>query len=136
MKESRVWDHSGLEAIHKLGERYHKAGKTVKLRHISVNCRNLLKKAGSMVDIQVLPDDPSYSCRSTKGWCPYRLKNQDFLLFQRIWVPDFPETTTCFHPPLFNYLTLSMSPPTSASPTAKLQYYSREAVGLQISVRQ
>ena len=23
MRESRVWDHSGLEAIHKLGERYH-----------------------------------------------------------------------------------------------------------------
>ncbi len=60
MKESRVWDHSGLEAIHKLGERYHKAGKTIKLQHISGNCRGLLKKAGSMVDIAVLPDDPTY----------------------------------------------------------------------------
>ena len=28
MKESRVWDHSGLEAIHKLGERY-KVGKAL-----------------------------------------------------------------------------------------------------------
>lgn len=60
MKESRVWDHSGLEAIHKLGERYHKVGKTVKLQHISENCRNLLKKADTMVDISVLPDDPNY----------------------------------------------------------------------------
>mgnify|MGYP001574810380 FL=1 len=60
MKDSRVWDHSGLEAIHKLGERYHKAGKTVKLQHISPNCQALLKKAGTMVDITVLPDDPNY----------------------------------------------------------------------------
>ena len=60
MKESRVWDHSGLEAIHKLGARYHCVGKTVKLQHISQNCKNLLAKAGSMVDVIVLPDDPSY----------------------------------------------------------------------------
>ena len=60
MKESRVWDHSGLEAIHKLGSRYHSVGKTVKLQHISQNCRNLLAKAGSMVDVIVLPEDPSY----------------------------------------------------------------------------
>ena len=60
MKESRVWDHSGLEAIHKLGGRYQSLGKTIKLQHISPNCRNLLKKAGSMVDVIVLPDDPSY----------------------------------------------------------------------------
>ena len=60
MMDSRVWDHSGLEAIHKLGARYQAVGKTVKLQHISKNCRNLLKKAGSMVDIMILPDDPSY----------------------------------------------------------------------------
>ena len=60
MKESRVWDHSGLEAIHKLGGRYQSLSKTIKLQHISPNCRNLLKKAGSMVDIIVLPDDPTY----------------------------------------------------------------------------
>jgi SulP family sulfate permease len=60
MKESRVWDHSGLEAIHKLGARYQSAGKTVQLQHISSNCKELLRKAGSMVDIIVLPDDPSY----------------------------------------------------------------------------
>ena len=34
--------------------------KSIKLQHISPNCRNLLKKAGSMVDIIVLPDDPTY----------------------------------------------------------------------------
>jgi SulP family sulfate permease len=60
MKESRVWDHSGLEAIHKLGARYQTLGKTVHLQHISSNCKELLRKAGSMVDIIVLPDDPTY----------------------------------------------------------------------------
>jgi SulP family sulfate permease len=60
MKDSRVWDHSGLEAIHKLGTRYQSVGKTVRLQHISSNCKDLLRKAGSMVDVIVLPDDPSY----------------------------------------------------------------------------
>ena len=60
MMDSRVWDHSGLEAIHKLGARYKAAGKSIKLQHISGNCSALLKKAGSMIDVIVLPDDPSY----------------------------------------------------------------------------
>ena len=60
MMDSRVWDHSGLEAIHKLGARYKTVGKSIKLQHISGNCHELLKKAGSMIDVIVLPDDPSY----------------------------------------------------------------------------
>ncbi|MGA1100233.1 MAG: SulP family inorganic anion transporter, partial [Opitutales bacterium] len=60
LKDSRVWDHSGLEALHKLGERYQAAGKSLKIQHISRNCRNLLKKAGSLVEVDILPDDPSY----------------------------------------------------------------------------
>ena len=66
MKDSRVWDHSGLEALHKLGERYQAAGKSLKVQHISRNCRNLLKKAGSMVEVDVLPDDPSYQVAQIK----------------------------------------------------------------------
>jgi SulP family sulfate permease len=60
MIESRVWDHSGLEAIHKLATRYRISGKTLKLQHISSNCRELLRKAGSMVDVIILDDDPTY----------------------------------------------------------------------------
>ena len=66
MKDSRVWDHSGLEALHKLGERYQSAGKSLKVKHISKNCRTLLKKAGSMVEVDVLPDDPSYQVAQIK----------------------------------------------------------------------
>ena len=66
MMDSRVWDHSGLEAVQKLAERYRAEGKTLHLQHISPNCRELLRKAGSMVDIIVLPDDPTYHVANLK----------------------------------------------------------------------
>tara|TARA_R110002096_G_scaffold83431_6_gene193450 strand:- start:1476 stop:3092 length:1617 start_codon:yes stop_codon:yes gene_type:complete len=66
MMDSRVWDHSGLEAIHKLAERYRNAGKTLHLQHISASCREMLKKAGTMVDVIVLDDDPIYIVANLK----------------------------------------------------------------------
>ncbi|MEM9160618.1 MAG: SulP family inorganic anion transporter [Verrucomicrobiota bacterium] len=57
---SRVWDHSGLEAINSLAERYQKAGKKLHLRHLSPECRKLLTKAGSMVEVNVV-EDPYYN---------------------------------------------------------------------------
>lgn len=59
-RESRVWDHSGLESIQKLAEKYRAAGKNLHLQHLSPECQALLKKAGDLVDIRVLPDDPTY----------------------------------------------------------------------------
>ncbi|WED22662.1 SulP family inorganic anion transporter [Vibrio sp. JC009] len=56
---SRVADHSAIEAIETLAERYTAQGKTLHLRHLSPDCRNLLEKAGSLVEINV-KDDPSY----------------------------------------------------------------------------
>ncbi|MCB1122129.1 MAG: STAS domain-containing protein, partial [Verrucomicrobiae bacterium] len=58
---ARVCDMSGLEAINTLAERYRNAGKTLHLRHLSKDCRQMLEKAGSRVDVEVLPDDPAYS---------------------------------------------------------------------------
>lgn len=57
--ESKVCDHSGLEAIDTLTERYLKAGKTVHLLHLSQDCKQLLKKAGNMVEVNVI-EDPRY----------------------------------------------------------------------------
>ncbi len=57
--ESRVWDHSGLEAIDALAERYLRAGKQLHLRHLSPDCKILLEKAGSMVEVNVI-EDPHY----------------------------------------------------------------------------
>ena len=44
-KESRIADQSAIEAINKLAERYHKASKTIHLRHLSKDCTSLIKKA-------------------------------------------------------------------------------------------
>ena len=56
---SRVADHSGLEAIDTLAERYLNAGKTLHLVHLSEECRKLLTKAGSLVEVNVI-EDPRY----------------------------------------------------------------------------
>ena len=58
-QHSRVADHSAIEAIDTLAERYLQAGKTLHLRHLSPECRQLLKKAGDLVEVNVL-EDPSY----------------------------------------------------------------------------
>ena len=58
-QNSRVADHSAIEAIDNLAERYIKAGKTLHLRHLSGECRQLLKKAGSLVEVNVM-EDPRY----------------------------------------------------------------------------
>jgi SulP family sulfate permease len=56
---SRVADHSGLEAIDTLADRYVSAGKTLHLVHLSAECRKLLRKAGSLVEVNVI-EDPQY----------------------------------------------------------------------------
>ncbi len=58
-QNSRVVDHSAIEAIDTLAERYIRAGKRLHLRHLSPECRELLKKAGDLVEVNVL-EDPQY----------------------------------------------------------------------------
>ncbi|RLA03358.1 MAG: sodium-independent anion transporter [Gammaproteobacteria bacterium] len=58
-QNSRVADHSAIEAIDTLAERYIRAGKTIHLRHLSEECRKLLKKAGDLVEVNVM-EDPRY----------------------------------------------------------------------------
>lgn len=57
--DSRVVDHSGIEAIDALAMRYKKNGRTLHLIHLSAECKKLLKKAGDMVEINVV-EDPNY----------------------------------------------------------------------------
>jgi sulfate permease, SulP family len=59
-KESRVFDHSGIEAIQKLTQRYAKINKRVRLRHLSEDCRRLLDNAGSMIEVNHF-EDPHYA---------------------------------------------------------------------------
>ena len=63
--ESRVVDMSAIEALSKLTERYQKAGKEIHLKHLSPDCRKLLKNADEIIDVNVL-EDPNYKLVSDK----------------------------------------------------------------------
>jgi SulP family sulfate permease len=56
---SRVYDQSALEAINNLAEKYQAEGKRLHLTHLSPECRDLLDKAGDLVEINV-SEDPQY----------------------------------------------------------------------------
>ncbi|MBI1422151.1 MAG: STAS domain-containing protein [Gammaproteobacteria bacterium] len=58
-QHSRVADHSAIEAIDNLADKYIQAGKKLHLRHLSLECRELLKKAGNLVEVNVI-EDPRY----------------------------------------------------------------------------
>jgi len=58
-KNSRIADHSAIEAVDKLAERYDRAGKRLHLKHLSTECRLLLQKAGPLVEVNVV-EDPEY----------------------------------------------------------------------------
>jgi len=58
-KNARVKDHSGMEAIDQLADRYTQLGKKLHLRHLSPDCLELLDKAKGMIEVNVL-EDPLY----------------------------------------------------------------------------
>jgi len=59
-KNTRVMDSSGVEAIEKISRKYAKAGKKLTLRHLSDDCKAVLKRAGIDVNITDESDDPEY----------------------------------------------------------------------------
>lgn len=65
-KESRIADMSGIEALNRITERYHQAGKKLHLRHLSPDCRQLLKNAEGIIDVNII-EDPAYHVATDKG---------------------------------------------------------------------
>jgi len=57
--ESRIVDMSAIEAVNKLTSRYLKVSKEVHLKHLSADCRALLKNADEIIDVNVM-EDPTY----------------------------------------------------------------------------
>lgn len=56
--DSRVVDHSALQAIEDVAAKYQEAGKRLRLRHLTQDCHRLLTNAGQlMIDMD---DDPDY----------------------------------------------------------------------------
>ncbi|MDD2892340.1 MAG: SulP family inorganic anion transporter [Halothiobacillaceae bacterium] len=56
---SRVADQSALEAIDNLADKYRALGKTLHLRHLAPQCREMLRKAGDLVEVNI-KEDPVY----------------------------------------------------------------------------
>ena len=50
---AQLYDHSSIEAISVLVDNYQKVGKKLQLRHLSPDCQALLKKAGSMLNVEL-----------------------------------------------------------------------------------
>lgn len=50
---------SAIEALNKITERYLKVGKKIHLKHLSPDCRILLKNADEIIDVNVW-EDPTY----------------------------------------------------------------------------
>ena len=62
-RQSRVYDHSAIDAIHYIMKQYQIRGKQIHLRHLSPECKQLLGKAGELVETQV-NEDPCYHVAS------------------------------------------------------------------------
>ena len=60
--ESRVSDHSALQAILSLVNKYEAEGKSIKLKHLSEDCKILLRKANPKFEEVIIEDidDPRY----------------------------------------------------------------------------
>jgi SulP family sulfate permease len=58
-RQARVVDHSALEAIERLAQKYEQAGKRLSLRYLSPDCYELLQRAKPLVVVNVL-EDPRY----------------------------------------------------------------------------
>lgn len=63
--DARILDHSGIEAVNALTDKYLQAGKTLKLYHLSHDCRRLLKNAEKVVEVNV-DEDPVYEVADDK----------------------------------------------------------------------
>ena len=55
-EHARVYDHSGLDAIHNITTRYGQYNKKVHLLNLSPECRSLLAKVDSVVEVSVIED--------------------------------------------------------------------------------
>lgn len=78
--ESRICDHSAIEAIFNLVVKYKQEGKTILLKHLSKDCKILLNKSSSLFKDLILEavDDPRYHLAEnpeafTKGLGEYSL---------------------------------------------------------------
>ncbi|WP_372755561.1 SulP family inorganic anion transporter [Mariniflexile sp.] len=78
--ESRISDHSALEAIFNLVNKYEAEGKTIKLKHLSEDCKILLYKANPKFKEVIVEavDDPRYYLAENPENFPKSLREYKF----------------------------------------------------------
>jgi len=78
--EARISDHSAIEAIFALVEKYHIEGKKIKLKHLSKDCKILLYKASPIFTdiIEEAIDDPRYHLAANPEDFPNPLSDYKF----------------------------------------------------------
>lgn len=78
--ESRVSDHSALEAIFNLVEKYEAANKTIRLKHLSEDCKILLFKASPKFKEVIIEDidDPRYHLAANPEEFPKPISDYKF----------------------------------------------------------
>ncbi|WP_420466720.1 SulP family inorganic anion transporter [Panacagrimonas sp.] len=64
-RAAKLMDHSAIDAVNTLAERYQRAGKQLKLRHLSTDCLELLDRAKSMIEVNYR-EDPTYRVADDK----------------------------------------------------------------------
>ncbi|MBD8082395.1 SulP family inorganic anion transporter [Chryseobacterium caseinilyticum] len=64
-KDSRIVDMSAIDALDKLSKKYSQLNKKLVLKHLSEDCRKMLKNAEAVIEINV-QDDPTYKVMPAK----------------------------------------------------------------------
>lgn len=64
-KESRIVDMSAIDALDKLSKKYAQLNKKLHLRHLSEDCRQMLKNAEAVIEVNI-QDDPTYKVMPEK----------------------------------------------------------------------
>ena len=78
--ESRISDHSALEALFVLVEKYQAAGKNIKLKHLSEDCKVLMYKASDKFHDVIIDDvdDPRYHLAGNPEAFPKSIHEYEF----------------------------------------------------------
>lgn len=64
-RESRIVDMSAIDALDKLSKKYAERNKELHLKHLSEDCRKMLKNAEAVIEVNV-QDDPTYKVMPEK----------------------------------------------------------------------
>ncbi|WP_294311433.1 SulP family inorganic anion transporter [uncultured Chryseobacterium sp.] len=64
-RESRIVDMSAIDALDKLSKRYAQYSKELHLKHLSEDCRKMLKNAEAVIDVNI-QEDPTYKVMPEK----------------------------------------------------------------------